>query len=111
MNHLDPAVRFIKMVPGSRRLARALGLSRKRTGVSDQGVQDERRFLLELLPQNAVGAEIGVHLGDFSQLMLEVACPIELHLIDPWKCEASDNYKSTLYGGKARGGQREMDRR
>jgi hypothetical protein len=78
---------------------------------SDKGVRDEREFLLHLLPKNSVGAEIGVHLGDFSQLMLEIVCPIELHLIDPWIYEESETYRDALYGGKAPGGQREMDGR
>jgi hypothetical protein len=64
-----------------------------------------------MLPKNSVGAEIGVHHGHFSQQMLEIVAPRELHLIDPWKHESSPTYKEALYGGRARGGQNEMDER
>ncbi len=43
-----------------------------------------RRELLSKLPKAAVGAEIGVWEGRFSETILEVAAPRELHLIDPW---------------------------
>ncbi|MCU0901608.1 MAG: class I SAM-dependent methyltransferase [Cypionkella sp.] len=43
-----------------------------------------RGRLLKLLPKNAVVAEIGVWEGDFSQRILEICEPKELHLIDPW---------------------------
>jgi len=35
----------------------------------------------------------------------------KLHLIDPWKHEESNTYKEAMYGGKAGGGQAEMDNR
>lgn len=43
-----------------------------------------RGRLLAALPKNAVVAEIGVWEGDFSQRILEICQPKELHLIDPW---------------------------
>lgn len=43
-----------------------------------------RRFLLEMMPKNAVCAEIGVDQGVFSRQILEVTEPRKLHLIDPW---------------------------
>lgn len=43
-----------------------------------------RRALLEMLPKNSTGAEIGVSSGDFSQEILNVVSPRELVLIDPW---------------------------
>lgn len=43
-----------------------------------------RYTLLKQLPQNSVGAEIGVWKGDFSQLIEEVVSPRKLYLIDPW---------------------------
>ncbi len=45
-----------------------------------------RKKLLQYMPQNAVGAEIGVYKGDFSDLILEVCRPSELHLIDLFPC-------------------------
>jgi len=70
-----------------------------------------RKFLLDLLPKNSVGAEIGVHLGEFSRQILDVVRPRELHLIDPWEHQASDQYANAWYGGGAKNGQREMDER
>jgi hypothetical protein len=70
-----------------------------------------REFLVRLLPRKSVGVEIGVHVGDFSDYILRVLRPRELHLIDPWKYEASDTYRQAVYGGKASGGQSELDGR
>lgn len=50
-------------------------------------VLTDRVALLELLPHNAVVAEIGVAFGDFSQQILEIAQPAKLHLIDAWEGE------------------------
>ena len=72
---------------------------------------DPRLFVLDLLPRNSVGAEIGVHTGDFSAAMLARLAPTELHLIDPWRHETAATYKKAWYGGRARGGQAEMDAR
>jgi Methyltransferase domain len=73
--------------------------------------QSHRAFLIEILPKNSVGAEVGVHKGDFSAQLLQGVNPKELHLIDPWKHEESDAYQASLYGGRAQGGQPEMDDR
>lgn len=43
-----------------------------------------RGRLLESLPKGSVVAEIGVWEGDFSQRILDICQPKELHLIDPW---------------------------
>ncbi|MDT8857568.1 class I SAM-dependent methyltransferase [Paracoccaceae bacterium Fryx2] len=43
-----------------------------------------RGKLLESLPKGGVVAEIGVWEGNFSQRILEICQPAELHLIDPW---------------------------
>jgi Methyltransferase domain len=70
-----------------------------------------RRSLLDMLPKNSVGAEIGVHMGDFSAVILTTLEPARLHLIDPWHYEASPTYEGAWYGGQAEGGQEEMDAR
>jgi hypothetical protein len=70
-----------------------------------------RRFVLDMLPRASVGAEIGVHQGDFSQVILEIVAPSRLHLIDPWKHEPSPLYQRALYGGRAEHGQAQMDER
>ena len=72
---------------------------------------ERRRFVLEMLPRASVGAEIGVHQGDFSQVILDDVSPARLHLIDPWKHEPSPTYQKALYGGRAEQGQDQMDER
>jgi len=56
-----------------------------------------------------VGAEIGVYAGDFSEEILHIVKPAKLGLIDPWIHETSEQYKHAWYGGRAQGGQEEMD--
>ena len=70
-----------------------------------------REFLIRMLPENGAGMEIGVHRGDFSSQILEIAKPSEMHLVDPWQYESSETYERAWYGGKAEGGQHEMDTR
>lgn len=45
---------------------------------------DRETMLAQLLPKGGVVAEMGVDRGDFSQSILDIADPRELHLIDPW---------------------------
>ncbi|MBD3307078.1 class I SAM-dependent methyltransferase [candidate division KSB3 bacterium] len=90
---------LIKNIPGVKRFARLVGV---------KGWHD---FLLDRLPKHSIGAEIGVHLGDFSQEVLDVLAPTELHLIDPWEYQPATIYQNAWYGGKAEGGQDEMDAR
>ena len=71
----------------------------------------DRDFLFDLIPKNSVGAEIGVHLGDFSALCARRVEPRLLHLIDPWVYHQEARYKDAWYGGQAESGQREMDER
>ncbi len=94
---------LIKKIPGAMRLAK-----RFRVGSPPRS---HRRFLLDMVPEHAVGAEIGVHIGDFSAEILRTTSPRELHLIDPWEHQKSDVYKSAWYGGQAKSGQTEMDER
>lgn len=68
-----------------------------------------RAFLLRLLPVGSVGAEIGVYRGRFSEQILRIARPRELHLIDPWKHEKGEVYRKALFGGRSQGGQAGMD--
>ena len=63
------------------------------------------------MPRGSIGAEIGVHEGDFSQQLLDVLQPAKLYLIDPWVYESGGIYVKALYGGKAEGGQAELDAR
>ena len=59
----------------------------KRQVVHYFGEKDDREWLLKRLPKRSVCAEIGVYEGRFSELILRIARPRKLHLIDPWKYE------------------------
>jgi len=52
--------------------------------IANLKVINDRQALLEALRKQAVVAEIGVARGDFSQIILDVTLPSELHLIDWW---------------------------
>jgi hypothetical protein len=95
--------KLIRKIPGAVRLAQHLRL------IPDD--MEARRFLLDLLPRQSVGAEVGVHLGDFSHECMNRLVPRELHLIDPWEHQDSEQYKNAWYGGQAESGQKEMDQR
>lgn len=41
-------------------------------------------FVDQYIPKNGVGCELGVYCGQFTQILLDVANPIRLYLIDPW---------------------------
>jgi hypothetical protein len=69
-----------------------------------------RRYALSQFPKNGVGAEIGVHQGDFSQQILEIAKPKKLFLIDPWKYFTDPKHARSMYGGE-RASQEIMDER
>ena len=71
----------------------------------------ERDFLLARFHEGTTGAEIGVHEGDFSRRVLQMARPARLHLIDPWVYEDSPAFAQSLYGGRRGGSQARMDRR
>jgi hypothetical protein len=70
-----------------------------------------RLFLLEKMPKNSVCAEIGVYMGDFSYLILDIVKPKKLYLIDPWKFFDDEKYKDTLYGKNLAISQSKMDKR
>jgi hypothetical protein len=75
------------------------------------GGPSPRDVLLDALPKHAIGAEIGVHRGDFSERLLSVTQPKLLFLIDPWAYETDATYAQSLYGGEAGGDQGHMDDR
>lgn len=70
-----------------------------------------RKRLLRALPPGTVGMEIGVHLGDFSQRMLDQVAPRELHLVDLWEHRPEPAYSGARYGARAVGGAAEMEER
>lgn len=96
-------VNAAKRIPGARFLAEKLGIvSKRRPG--------GREFILDMLPTGSVGAEIGVHEGSFSTMLLERVAPKKIYLIDPWQYYESDEYSAADYGGRA-DGQALMDAR
>jgi len=48
------------------------------------------QFVARYLPPGGVGAELGVHKGYFTEVLLRVARPAMLHLIDPWYLAGSE---------------------
>jgi SAM-dependent methyltransferase len=59
------------------------------------GREEVREFIVRQMPKRAVVAEIGVDLGDFSETILALSRPRELHLIDPWTIESGE-YRQRL---------------
>lgn len=72
-------------------------------------IKKPREYVLEHIPKNSVGAEIGVHLGNFSEKIIAKSSPKMLYLIDPWKTFDDEKYKDSWYGSKT--SQTEMDDR
>lgn len=63
------------------------------------GKKYARGFLLhDLFPKNAIGAEIGIFRGYFSNAVLAYAKPKMYHMIDPWKFRKG--WKRYDYKGK-----------
>ena len=52
--------------------------------------EEVREFIVGRMPQRGRVAEIGVDLGDFSEKILALNRPRELHLIDPWTIESGE---------------------
>ncbi len=75
------------------------------------GKKTPRDFLLNIMPKESICAEVGVHLGDFSEKILSIVKPKKLHLIDPWKYEDTTKYQGSWYGGKKGQNQNNMDNR
>ena len=68
-----------------------------------------RDFLLQMLPKNSIGLEIGVDDGIFTERILEIVRPKKLHLVDPWKFTNDDSYIDSPYGKGSVSSQTEMD--
>lgn len=77
---------------------------------ADKRRREARQKVLTSMPKRSVCAEIGVWKGNFSARILEVVQPVALHLIDPWEFIKDERYKHALFGGRATGGQQDIDR-
>jgi hypothetical protein len=93
---------LVKRIPGLGAFIRVL---------RRQPPRSRRHQLLKRIPKNSIGAEIGVHEGDFSQTILQEVGPARLHLIDPWEYYFGEQYADAWYGGGTSAGQVTMDQR
>ena len=68
----------------------------------------DRYKMLELMPKDAIIAEIGVNRGGFSERILEICKPKKLHLVDVWgskrygnnlKVEVQNKFKNEIQSG------------
>lgn len=66
-----------------------------------------RRMLLKRMPKDSACVEIGVWKGDFSEQILRMTIPRELHLIDPWQFQP--DFPNRMYGGVVATNQADMD--
>lgn len=66
--------------------------------------------VLNHMPKNSVGAEIGVHIGNYADKILNIVKPLHLYLIDPWMIVNGEGYDNSLYG-KNFTSQQELDNR
>jgi hypothetical protein len=97
--------RIVRSIPGAGGVRRWLGVPGR------PGRGEARAQVLRRLPKRGIGVEIGVHLGAFSQRLLDEASPRELHLVDPWEHLTGPLYARAWYGGAAHGGVEEMEAR
>lgn len=51
-----------------------------------------RETLIQVLPTDTIGVEVGVEFGLFSENLLKVVRPRKLHLIDPWAHQDHETY-------------------
>ena len=59
-------------------------------------IEQARMMTLAMFPKRGTGAEIGVHKGQFSNLIVRRAKPRKLHLINPWRVFDADLYKQSV---------------
>jgi len=64
-------------------------------------------MLLRRMPKNGVCVEIGVWKGDFSETILRLTRPRELHLVDPWAFQPQ--FPKRMYSGNLASSQDDMD--
>ena len=62
------------------------------------GSNKSRQIIFDHIPENGIGAEIGVWKGDFTMKLLEQTTPSTLHLIDPWAYQP--DFGSSWYGNE-----------
>lgn len=80
----------------------------KLANVEKVAAEKRRGFVLDLLPPDSVGVEVGVWEGDFSAQLLYHVRPKRLHLVDPWTFQPDIDAKAK-YGGGFAASQEDMD--
>ena len=78
-----------QQLPGYRLLERLTSRTARRAA--------KRDFLFDILPRGGAVVEVGVFNGDFSERILALNDPRELHLVDPWFTKDD----GTLFDGPA----------
>ena len=61
------------------------------------------KLLADYLPIDPICAEIGVHVGDFSEILLNELNPSTLFLVDPWEHGHDRNANGQTYSGELDG--------
>ena len=74
-----------------------------------KGESAARKAVLNMMPKNSVGIEIGVWKAEFSAQILKAAKPKTLHLVDPWLVSDSSDRTSEAWYGADRITQAAMD--
>lgn len=59
---------------------------------SSRRLYSRREEFLEILPKRSVGIELGVFKGEFSEQIIQVVRPRELHLVDVWWTQYGEYY-------------------
>ena len=96
-----------KIARAAKKPSRLLSYMPSLSQPAHQKPDQNRMALLHQMPKRAICAEIGVWKGDFSEQILSVTDPIELHLVDPWVF--APHYPRRWYGGIHAKNQRDMD--
>ncbi len=68
-----------------------------------------RSWVCGLIPPQSSGAEVGVWRGDFSEVLLYLAEPARLHLVDPWSFQPTGQLAEAMYGSSSIASQAAMD--
>lgn len=82
-------------------------IRRARRYVRELVKSDPRAVILDTLPKDSVGVEVGVWEGDMSAKLLQRVHPKKLSLVDPWKFDP--RFAASLFGGGSAKSQADMD--
>lgn len=112
------SVRVRQLVPGvvrrTKRVLLGVGTSRQssarvRNDPTTPNRRDWREILLRYFTPEGMGVEVGSWKGNFAARLLTETKPRTLHLVDPWRFRAEEDYIGANYGGRATGGQAQVE--